>query len=220
MAELRSTSDANVFQVAGYGLVDARTWRVGQYYDTVSIRAGLIPAGKQFTFFRDVTGKNLNDNNLENNAGRIEAQSEIIINRVGGFIAQAVGDTLPTDADAIKLGQGFLNVTVNKTRTIFQAPLDTAQSGYGFTGTTTRTNTGVVTIGTASAAAAPQLLIAQPISGLKDQVVGFLTYFDSDWMNVPAVGAYAAVTYVPPTLVATNKVRIYLDGLINTALNP
>ena len=120
-----------------------------------------------------------------------------------------------SDADIIKFAHAaYMRVSVNQTRIIGDQPLYCYQSGFGVTGSTTRNNTGVVTIGVASAAAAPQLLVAQPI-GPNDSIGSdsYITMYSNSWLEAFGfVGGegYAKMPSFSTPVVAT----IFLDGLV------
>jgi hypothetical protein len=196
MAVLRPTSETGVYEVEGLG-----------FYDSVAFGpSGIAPItpGTNQLLFQNLQNKNRQHTDLDNNAGRLPALTELICNRIGAHITQAVGNTVTLDEDIIKLSHAaYMQVFVNQDRRIADQPLYTFQSGYGITGTTTRNATGVVTTGVASAAAAPQLLVAQPI-GPNDALTGKIQVDDALWIS----------GYVGPTLSATNVVTVFLDGLI------
>ena len=114
-----------------------------------------------------------------------------------------------TRDDIIKMAHAaYMRVSVNQTRIIYDEPLYCAQSGFGVTGSTTRNATGVVTIGVPSAAAAPQLLVAQPI-GPNDSIGtdSYIVLYQNAWATSPAVSNM-------PTLANLTAITVFLDGLI------
>jgi hypothetical protein len=134
---------------------------------------------------------------------------------------QAFGNTVTSDADIIKLAHAaYVRFAVNQSRLVVDAPLFTLQSGLGVTGSTTRNDTGVVTIGVASAAAAPQLLVAQPI-GPNDSISGSDSYIAiqaNNWSqsgNMPGTSnAIIPQPNILPTFATSLFVWLGLDGLI------
>lgn len=204
-SDIKSTGTQGVFLIGGVPFV-AKEWRGGQFYDTVELIAGAVSAGKTLTLFRDVTGKEKQHNNLESNAGRLPAQTKIIINRIGAVIHQAQGNTVPDDTDALKIGfNSVLEVRANTNRIIHQSPTFMAPAGLGMPGTTTRNATGLVTIGAANAAGAPSLLVAQEI-GPDDQLSGEFKFPDnSGWGTGRAM----------PTTLVINLIMVVLDGLFS-----
>ena len=158
--------------------------------------------------------------NLDNNAGRIPALNELITNRVGAHVLQSFGNQLSSDADIVKAAHAlYVRFAVNQSRLVVDAPLFTLQSGYGVTGSTTRNNTGVVTVGVASAAAAPQLLVAQPI-GPNDSISGSDSYIalqNNNWSQAGSVSGGGAIIPQPgvlPTFDSSVFITLFLDGLI------
>ena len=210
MAILRATDETGVYEIEGLGTrIRLLEWRAGAFYDTVAFQAGAQSPGTQQYLFQNLQNKNRQFTNLDNNAGRLPALNELITNRVGAHILQSFGDTVSSDADIIKMAHAaYMRVSVNQTRIIYDEPLYCAQSGFGITGSTTRNNTGVVTIGVPSAAAAPQLLVAQPI-GPNDSIGtdSYIVLYQNAWATSPAVSAM-------PTFANLVAVTVFLDGLI------
>ena len=188
-------------------------WREDDFYDHV--QADNAPAaGAQYIFFRDLGQKNLQSCNLRQQ-GKIPSNSEMVIARIGVHLAQAYGNQLPTDADLIKLAHAALLTFQINDRLVAQGPLFKYQSGYGMTGSTTRTGTGVVTTGVPSTAAAPQLLVAQPISE-KDDLVCNISILDNKWLNIAGTtGASQMPVFSTQGAVALQPVMgVFLHGLI------
>lgn len=154
-------------------------WREDDFYDSVQTVVNPT-AGTTLEVFRDLTNKNLQHTNLRTQR-RIPAGSEFIMARVGVIIAQAIGNLLPTDDDAIKAGYAAtLSFKLND-RLITEGMLAKYQSGIGMTGSTTRTATGVVTVGVPSAAAAPSLMVAQPVAD-DDDLVAQIVFNSNSWL--------------------------------------
>ena len=213
MAVLRATDETGVYEIEGLGTkIRLLEWRAGSFYDTVCFFTGAQNPGTQQFLFQNLQNKNRQFTNLDNNAGRLPALNELITNRVGAHILQSFGDAVTADADIIKVAHAsYMRVSVNQTRIIFDQPLYTAQSGYGITGSTTRNNTGVVTVGVPSAAAAPQLLVAQPI-GPNDSIGtdSYIVLYANSW----AVNGAGVTVGGMPTLAGNVPVTVFLDGLI------
>jgi hypothetical protein len=217
MAVLRATNQTGVYEIEGLGTkIRLLEWRAGAFYDTVQFASDGVaaqPAGTQQYLFQNLQNKNRQFSNLDNNAGRLPALNELITNRVGAHVLQSFGNTLISDSDIIKFAHAaYMRVSVNQTRMIFDAPLYTAQSGYGVTGVTTRNNTGVVTIGVASAAAAPQLLVAQPI-GPNDSIGtdSYIVLYNNNWIQTAGFVPAAAQM---PTFDTSVFCTVFLDGLV------
>ena len=215
MAVLRATDETGVYEIEGLGTkIRLLEWRAGSFYDTVQFASDGVAAqspGAQQFLFQNLQSKNRQFTNLDNNAGRLPALNELITNRVGAHILQAFGNTVISDADIIKFSHAaYMRVSVNQTRIIYDQPLLCAQSGYGVTGSTTRNNTGVVTIGVPSAAAAPQLLVAQPI-GPNDSIGtdSYVVLYANTWIT----GSLPAASSMP-TFASSMFVTVFLDGLV------
>ena len=213
MAILRATDETGVYEIEGLGTkIRLLEWRAGAFYDTVSFANGAQSPGAQQFLFQNLQNKNRQFTNLDNNAGRLPALNELITNRVGAHILQSFGNTVSTDADIIKMAHAaYMRVSVNQTRIIYDEPLYCAQSGFGVTGSTTRNNTGIATIGVPSAAAAPQLLVAQPI-GPNDSIGtdSYIVLYANRW----ALNNLGAVVDSMPTFDNVVAVTVFLDGLI------
>jgi len=137
-------------------------WREGDFYDHVTQASGTVTAGTSLELFRDLANKNLQHTNLRV-ARRIPANSELIMNRIGVLIAQAFSDTVVNGDDILKVAyNGSLTFKIND-RLVSEGPIVLYQSGYGMTGATTMNNRAPYTTGVPSAAAAPQLLVAQSV---------------------------------------------------------
>ena len=180
--------------------------REGDVYDSGQVASGAISAGTEIIFFSSVTDKNLQHKNF-NHPGRVPAGMELAVNRIGLVVAQAQGNTMASDDDVIKIAySGALKVKINE-RTIAEGPAFTFQSGYGVVGSTTRTDTGVVTIGMPSFAAAPQLLVVQPIRD-DDDLAPTLTWPNNAWITSNAM----------PPLDGRTVLTILLHGVVKTPL--
>lgn len=219
MAILRATDETGVYEIEGLGTkIRLLEWRAGSFYDSLQFQQGAQQAGTQQQLFQNLQNKNRQFSNLDNNAGRLPALNELITNRVGAHLLQAFGNTVISDSDIIKFAHAaYMRVSVNQTRLIFDAPLYTAQSGYGVTGSTTRNNTGVVTVGIPSAAAAPQLLVAQPI-GPNDSIGtdSYVTLYNNNWiLNTQINGNPASILGgTLPTFDTAVFTTVFLDGLV------
>jgi hypothetical protein len=215
MAMLRATNQTGVYEIEGLGTqIRLLEWRAGAFYDTVQFQSDGVTAqsaGTQQYLFQNLQGKNRQYTNLDNNAGRLPALNELITNRVGAHVLQSVANTVVSDADIIKFAHAaYMRVSVNQTRIIGDQPLYCYQSGFGVTGSTTRNNTGIATIGVPSAAAAPQLLVAQPI-GPNDSIGtdSYVVLYANTWIT----GSLPANTAMP-VFASSMFVTVFLDGLI------
>lgn len=180
--------------------------REDDVYDTVEQATGAVSAGAKLSAFKSVTNKNLQHTNLTT-IRRIAAGDEFYMNRVGCHIRQAAGNTLSTDSDIIKVAENADFTMKLGRRLVTEGPLIKFQSGYGVVGSTNRNNTGVVTIGVASYAAAPQLLVVQPITE-DDDLIADLVFSDNQWLGSAG----------QPTLGAAVQVSVFLHGVIKSPL--
>lgn len=178
-------------------------WREDDFYDSVQQASGAATAGTSLEVFRDLSNKNLQHTNLKTSR-RIPAGSEFILARIGVVPAQAIGNTLVTDDDIIKLAYAATMTFKLNDRLITEGPLYKYQSGYGVTGSTTRNATGVVTIGVPSAAAAPVLMVAQNIAD-DDDLVATIDFKNNSWI---AGGASM------PTFTAAVIATVNLHGFV------
>lgn len=185
-------------------------WREDDLYDTVAQPSGLITAGAELDLFINLQGKQLQHTNLKKQSS-IPANNQVVVSRIGVHINQALGNTLPTDNDIIAMAHaGVLQFAVNG-RLITQRPLHTYQSGYGMTGSTTRNATGVVTTGVPSAAAAPSLYVAQPVTD-NDDITGSVTFPQINWLTTNTDGAIVGTTLPSPATAVA--MTCFLHGII------
>jgi hypothetical protein len=223
MAVLRATDETGVYEIEGLGTrIRLLEWRAGSFYDTVQFASDGVTAQTQSQqyLFQNLQNKSRVFTNLDNNAGRIPALNELITNRVGAHVLQGFGNIVTSDADIIKFAHAaYVRFAVNQSRLVVDAPLYTLQSGYGVTGSTTRNATGIATIGVASAAAAPQLLVAQPI-GPNDSISGSDSYIAiqaNNWSQSGSISGGSAIIPQPnvlPTFATSVFLTLFLDGLI------
>jgi hypothetical protein len=206
---IRPTGQAGEFAIPGIGkTIKLVQWREGDIYDTVLLAtaAGAVTAGSEFQLFRDIQGKDKQHTNLKT-PRRLPSDSELIVSRIGLHINQAIANIAISDLDVIKIAHNLVFSFKVGERLVAEGPVLTFQSGYGVTGSTTRNNTGVVTVGVASAAAAPQLLVAQPIDDSKDLDAVF-RFPPATWLTT--AGLAAAV----PSLDSAAAASCYLHGFI------
>lgn len=206
MANIRELPGApGTFEVVGTDIRFAlKEWRAGSIYDSVQL--ALTPtAGQKYYFFRDVTNKNLQHNNLDNNAGRMPAHTELIVNRIGLLPTQAFSNTLLTESDIIKFAYAaVLEMYFNGDRKVCEGPAYQFASGYGVTGFTTNNAVGTGTMGVASEGSVSELLVAQKLNQ-GDALRGELTFYDNAWFVAPSV---------QPTFSQRAVISLHLVGLI------
>ncbi|HYE89983.1 MAG TPA: hypothetical protein VEA38_03140 [Terriglobales bacterium] len=180
--------------------------REDDVFDSVTQASGSVSAGTSLELFRDLGNKFLQHTNLKT-PRRINAESEMALTRIGVHVAQAIGNTMVSDDDIIKiLHTGTLTFKIND-RLVTEGPLMKYQAGVGAAGQTNRTDTGVVTNGVASQAAAPNLLVPQPISD-KDDLNGTVDFKNATWIS----------GYTAPSLDGTNVISCLLHGIIKAPL--
>lgn len=181
-------------------------WREDDFFDSVStgaVNAGSTPtAGTSLEFFRDLANKNLQHTNLRT-PRRIPAGSEFIMSRIGILPAQAQGNVVYLPSDIVKAAYGVTLTFKINDRLVSEGPLFKYQSGYGVTGSTTENAAGLATIGVASAAAAPNLMVAQPIMD-DDDLVATVDFRAASWLT----------GYAQPTFSAGLTITLALHGFI------
>lgn len=181
--------------------------REDDVYDTVEQASGAVTAGAKLSAFKTITNKNNQHTNLST-PRRIASGDEFFMNRIGCHIRQATANTIATDSDILLVAE---NVDVSfklGRRLVTEGPLIKYQSGYGVVGMTNRNNTGVVTIGVASYAAAPQLLVVQPVTD-QDDLIADLFFSDNSWIT--------GGSKMPTTTNAT-YITVFLHGVIKSPL--
>lgn len=200
------TGEAGVYEIPALGRkVKLVEWKEDDYYDSVFQLAGAIAAGTQLEFFRDLANKNLQHTNLARSRN-INAGDELVMSRIGLHVAQSVGVLISFGDDINMIAHtGSFTMKIGKTRIIAEGPVYKYQSGLGVTGSTTDTDRSYVTLGVPSAAAAPQLLVAQPVSD-KDDLYGTLAFLNAAWVT----------GYTVPTLNQVSVITAFLHGLINS----
>lgn len=181
-------------------------WREDDFYDTVTRTAGAVTAGTSLVLFRDLASKNIQHCNLRTQR-RIPSGSEFIINRIGVVIQQCFSNTLVALGDILKCAyDASLTFKIND-RLVTEGPLFKFSTGYGVVGSSTENNVTIATTGVASAAAAPQLLVAQPVND-KDDLNGTIDFLDDTWITNAAV---------MPTLAGRVTLQCMLHGLVKKA---
>jgi hypothetical protein len=199
-------------------------WREDDFYDTVTF--GDVSATKTPTFgttlnlFRDLSSKNLPHTNLRT-PRRIPSGSEFIMARVGVMPLQAFGNIVYNPDDIVKLAYAAtLNFILND-RLITTGPLFKYQSGYGVTGGVAGVTgatppvgsglfKGYVTVGVPSAAAAPNLMVAQPVED-NDDLVADISIVNNAWPNSLDALTNGAVA---PIFTNAPAVSLMLHGFI------
>lgn len=155
------------------------------FFDSVVQGTGSVSAGTKAVFFNADTNKNFQHTNITT-VRRIPSTVEFSMTRLGLIPAQAIGNTLVSDSDILKsLYTVALKFNLGK-QEIARGPAWKYPAGYGATGSTTRTTTGVVSNGVASAAAVPPLVVTQPVNQ-NDDLDGDLRWDNATWITSYAV---------------------------------
>lgn len=201
---IQPTKNAGEFYIPALGrTVQLIEWREDDFMDTVTQPLGAVTAGTSLELFRDLTSKNVQHCNLKT-ARRIPAGSEFVMNRVGVLIHQAFSNTITVLADVLKVAyNASLTFKIND-RLIVEGALYKFSTGYGIVGSSTENNVSLATTGVASAAAAPQLLVAQPVKD-DDDLNGTVDFKSDSWITGAAV---------MPTLAGRVLISTILHGLI------
>jgi hypothetical protein len=193
-------------------VLDISEYREDDKYDTNVLPAGIVTAGTENVFFRDVASKRLIDSNLTQQS-RLSAGEEMVIERVGATVSLAIGNVLPKPADIKKVVENaFMRVEINRLLLI-EGPLLKFPSGYGLAGQTQETDQGIVSIGVPSTAAAAKLVKTQYLTS-NHEMEGRMTFYDRNWM-----GAAVAVGDRMPTLASAVAVKLWLHGLVKSAVS-
>lgn len=170
-------------------------------YDTVEFVSGSQAAGTEQTLFDNRTNKKLQHTNLKRD-NQIGSHQELAILRVGASVTQALGNTVVSGQDIKKAAWGaYLQLEVNERR-VAEGPLAKFGSGYGAAGSTSENDESVVTIGVASVAASPLLLVPQPVND-NDQLTGKVVFGGRGWVTNAA----------QPSLATDLGVSIFLHGV-------
>lgn len=195
-------------------------WREDDFYDTVvtghanvGAAAAALSAGTTLELFRDIGNKNLQHTNFRT-ARRIPAGSEFIMSRIGVVPNQAFGDVIAAPEAITKLAYAATLTFKINDRLVSEGPLYKYQSGYGVTGsvTTTAADTtlGLVTVGVPSAAAAPNLMVAQPVSD-DDDFVATIDFRSQPWATMAGAGGAATG---PMPLISGMGITVITHGFI------
>lgn len=181
--------------------------REDDIYDTVEQASGAVTTGAKLNAFKNITSKNAQHTNLTT-ARRIGSGDEFYMNRVGCHIRQATANTIAVDSDILLVAENVDFLFKLGKREVTSGPLIKYQSGYGVVGMTNRNNTGLVTIGVASYAAAPQLLVVQGVTDNDDMIADF-QFSDNSWIT--------GGTKMPTTTNAT-YITVFLHGVVKSRL--
>lgn len=182
-------------------------------HDTVLFLAGNQAAGTKNFVFRDIQNKDLQHTTLTQSK-KIPENNVMKMSRVGVCVPQAHGNSLPTDADVMKLAWTAVMTFKLNSQEIVKGPLVKFPSGFGVQGTTNRNNTGIVSIGPTSQVAVPELE--------REQILTDKTELNTiiEIPNAPWVAAItSAVAYVQPSLSVDVAVQVHIGGIIEKPSN-
>lgn len=200
---LRATGRDGEYEIEGLGrVIRISEWRIGDVYDTIQSDATLT-AGVDYDLFLNLTNKTRIHTNLRQQS-KLPAKNELIITRIGAHIAQAYANTVAAASDVLKMSHATLLTFKLGERLVAEGPIFTFQSGYGMTGFANETGIDVITTGTASAAAAPELLVPQPVTP-EDELNGTFSVPNNSWLNGGSL---------MPTIIARVCLYCFLHGFL------
>lgn len=156
--------------------------REGTYYDTVEFASGAQTKGDEKVLYRDLSNKFSQHSNIARN-GKLPNNVEMAVYRTGIMALQASANVIAVPRDILKLAYAVvLKFEINDRVIVDNYPLYLLPTGFGVSGMTNENNTGIVTIGVPSAAAAPQLFQPQPLF-TGDDIVASLFVKDNLWLT-------------------------------------
>ena len=172
-------------------------WHEGDVYDTVAIPAGAVAAGTNFQFFNNIQNKDPIDTNITT-PNKIGAGDEMIVNRIGMYVHNAVGQIIPTPTTMKQVYEcGYAEFKINR-KLVAEGWLMAFPSGYGLAGNTTEANQGIVSNGVASTAAAMTLARPQLITTDHD-LFGMLRFQQRAWIPIATIAAINQMPASPAT---------------------
>lgn len=196
-------------------VVNIRDFRESDKWDTIVIPAGAaITAGTTFEFFANLQNKKNVDTNIKTTR-KLSAGESMVLDRIGLYFRLAVGNVLAYPRDIKRVAENtYYKLTIND---ILQdeGPSVKFPSGYGIYGSTTETDTGILSIGVPATASAARLVKKQLLNQ-NHEISGTMSFDSRAWM---AAGSESGgITYVQPTLDNPIVVTNYLHGLIRAAV--
>jgi len=187
-------------------------YREDTKYDTIEVAAGLMAAGTQFTFFRDLAGKNPIDSNFTT-PRRLPSGEKMVLTHIGVYVRLCAGNVIPTPADLKRVYENAYYVLRVNQLLVAEGPAIMFPAGFGLYGQTTENNSGVISNGVPSRAA--QTPLRQPQLLTENHDINGMLNFDGRIGWVTAVGAGG--TIVMPTTIADMLVTATLHGLVSSA---
>jgi hypothetical protein len=180
----------------------------GPKFDTIFVDSGLIASGDYYDFFKDLDGKDTLDTNFSE-PQKLSATEEMLITRVGVYVCAASGGTLAKAADVRMVAEAaYVEFKINDD-VIAAGPVAFLPSGFGFAGSITEADDGIVSVGVPSLGAVPRLKKTHFINK-EFKVSGRLTFQKRDWAT-PAMDAEM------PTLTNEVLIKAILWGIIAKA---
>jgi hypothetical protein len=183
--------------------------REDDLFDTVDFPAGAVAAGTTREVFATQQGvggalKGRQHTNL-NTPRKIPGRNKMVLFRVAAHVCQATGNVNSNANDALKIGADSSFTFRLNDKLVREGALVTYPSGWGMTGNLVSATAEIhaLTIGVASAPAAPKLRTPQPLND-EDSLVGTMAFDNNAWI---AGGAGSM-----PTLAAIATVSFYLHG--------
>lgn len=157
-------------------------------YDTSRFTSstGVISYGTKVNFAQDISGKELIDTNFTQ-PRRLTAGQILWVSRIGLYLPPVFGNTRIDYLDQqVIVENGFFLLKVNG-KELLKGPGAFFPSGFGWQGSTTKNNDGVVTLGLASLNGVPPLAKKQYLNEFYD-VDASLTVQPHDWIGTATVG--------------------------------
>lgn len=202
-------------------VVNIRDFRESDKWDTIVIPADeAIAAGTQFEFFANLQNKKNVDTNIKTTR-KLSAGESMVLDRIGLYFRLAMGNTLAYPRDIKKVVENtYYKLTIND---ILQdeGPAVKFPSGYGIYGSTTETDTGIVSLGVPATASAARLVKKQLLNQ-NHEISGLMSFDSRSWIGTSTTAGAGSelggAIYTPPTLDNPLIVTNYLHGLIRAAV--
>jgi len=161
-------------------------------YDTALFQAngaGVLSYGQSVNFAQNVQSKQLIDTNFSQPRRLIAGQS-MWVSRIGLYWLPRFGDVFIDYEDIITVVENTYFVLKLNRKEILQGPSIMFPSGFGYYGNTTKTNTGIVSVGLPSMGGVLTLAKKQFLNESYD-IDGQLQLQDHQWASgsVPALAA-------------------------------
>lgn len=183
--------------------------REDDVHDTEDIPSGAIAADTKFQLFQAISDKNEQHTSLKQ-PRKIPAGDEAAIFRIGFHVRGATGNARASFSDIQKvIENGVLQVKFNR-RIITEGPAIKYQSGYGLGGYSDESGATAVSVGVASAAAAPTLFVPQQLMD-NDDLNGMLFFPSAGWLP-------SGFSYVVPTLGAALTFSVFMRAVLKSPL--